>query len=74
MHKSQCRNKKYEKKGYMTPSKINNSTIMDSSGSEINEISEKEFKRKMIRMINNIKQDTNEHLNEFQKNTNKQLN
>jgi hypothetical protein len=46
-----------KKQDNMTFAKVNNSTIMDSNVSEVDEISEKEFKRMDIRMINEIKKE-----------------
>jgi hypothetical protein len=45
--------------------KVNNSIVTDIYDSEGDEISDKEFKRIIIRMINEIKEDRNECLNEF---------
>jgi hypothetical protein len=55
-----------KKQGNTTPLKLSNSTIMDFNNSEVNKISDKEFKRMIIKMINEIKEDMNKWLNEFQ--------
>jgi hypothetical protein len=69
----------------MCPSKVNNSVIKDLNDNEVDEISNIELKRTMIRVINKIredmckdpnefKQDINKQLNELKENSNKQLN
>jgi hypothetical protein len=40
-----------ENQGNMTPSKVKNSTIMDTNESKVAEIPDKEFKGMIIRMI-----------------------
>jgi hypothetical protein len=55
----------------MTPSKVNNFTVTDFNDGEVDEISDKEFKRMIIRMIDAIKDDTNKYLDEFKENANK---
>jgi hypothetical protein len=54
--------------------KVTNSTTKDFSNSEKDEISNKELKITMIRMINEIKEDIYKHVIEFKEDTNKQLN
>jgi hypothetical protein len=49
--------------------KVNKSTKKDLNDSEADEISNKELKRTMIRMINEIKED----MNKFKEDTNKEL-
>jgi hypothetical protein len=63
-----------KKRGNRSPSKVNNSTIKHFSDSEVDKISMNS--RSMIRMINKIKEDMYEYLNEFKDNSfsNKQLN
>jgi hypothetical protein len=51
------KHKKYKKRGNMSPPKVNNSTIKELNNSEEDEIANNEFKRTMIRMINEIKKD-----------------
>jgi hypothetical protein len=59
MYKFKYRNTRYIKKqDNMTLPKDNNSTIMGSNDSEIDEILNKELKRTIIKLINKIKQDT----------------
>jgi hypothetical protein len=41
MHK----HKKYEKQGNMTPPKLNNSTARNTNGSEVDDVSDKEFRK-----------------------------
>jgi hypothetical protein len=41
-----------KKQGFLTLTKANNSTIMDTKHNEVDEISDKEFKRMIIIMIN----------------------
>jgi hypothetical protein len=56
----------------MSSPRVNNSTIKDSNNSEVDEISNNELKRTMIRMTNKIKKDLHKHMNEFMEDTNKQ--
>jgi hypothetical protein len=58
------------KRKIMTPSNVNNSTIMDNSDNEMDEIPDKELKPMIIRMSNEIKEDINKCLNKFQEKTN----
>jgi hypothetical protein len=58
----------------MTLPNVSSSTRMDSSDSEVCENWDKEFKRKLVRMVNKLKEDTYNHLNGFKKNTNKNQN
>jgi hypothetical protein len=58
----------------MIPAKVNNSTIMNTNDNEVEEIWNKEFKGVFITMINEMKEDMDKCLNEFQEKTNKQLN
>jgi hypothetical protein len=44
--------------------KRNNPTITFSNDSEVDEMSDKKFKRMIIRMINEFKENTNKYLNE----------
>jgi hypothetical protein len=58
MYKSQCRiTNNMKKEGNISPPKVNNSTIKDLNNSEMDEISNNEPKRTMIRMINKNKED-----------------
>jgi hypothetical protein len=63
-----------EKQGNIISQKVNNSTTMDSNDSEVDEIPDKELKRIITRMINEIEEDTCNHLNLFKENTNKLFN
>jgi Txe/YoeB family toxin of Txe-Axe toxin-antitoxin module len=47
----------------MSPPKFNNSTIKDLNDSKVDEISNNELKRAIIRIINEIKEDIYKHLN-----------
>jgi alpha-galactosidase len=46
-------------------SKNNNSTIMESNDREVDEISDKEFKRMITRIIKKIKEDVNKHMDKL---------
>jgi hypothetical protein len=69
-----CKSQEMFKNKITTPPKVNNFTIMNSNDSEVNEVSDKEFNRRLLRMINKIKENRNKRLNEFQESTKKQLN
>jgi hypothetical protein len=58
----------------MSPSKVNDSIKKDLKNSEVDEISNSEFKKVVVRMINKIKQHIYMHLNEFKEGTNKEQN
>jgi hypothetical protein len=58
----------------MTSPSVKNATITDSNDNEVYEISDTEFKIMIIRIMIEIKEDTNKHINEFQENTSKHLN
>jgi hypothetical protein len=58
----------------MSPSKVNDSIKKDLKNSEVDEISNSEFKKVVVRMINKIKQHIYMHLNEFKEATNKEQN
>jgi hypothetical protein len=45
--------------------------MMDSNDNEVDEIPDKDFKTMIRRMIDEIKEDTNKHLNEFKDNRSK---
>jgi hypothetical protein len=62
-----------KKQDNMTPLRVNNSIINNCNDSEVDEISDKEFKR-ILRMINEITEDMNKYLNELKENSNKHLN
>lgn len=47
---------------------------MSSNKNELDEILEKEFKRAIVSMVNEIKEDRNKFLNGLQESTKKQLN
>jgi hypothetical protein len=49
-----------EKYDNITPPNFNNPIVTDTKDSEVSEIPEKELKRMIIRMTNEIKQDVNE--------------
>jgi Txe/YoeB family toxin of Txe-Axe toxin-antitoxin module len=58
----------------MIPTKVNTHIVVDIAEKEIDKISDKKLKRKIIRMINEIKEDMYKYLNSFRENMNKQLN
>jgi hypothetical protein len=62
-----------KKQSNMSSTKLNSFTPIDTSYSEVDEVSDKELKIMIIRTINKIKENMYKCLNEFQKNTNKQL-
>jgi hypothetical protein len=45
MHKSQCRNKKYEKQDKMSLPNLNNFTVTKTNDSDMDETSDKKFKK-----------------------------
>jgi Txe/YoeB family toxin of Txe-Axe toxin-antitoxin module len=49
----------------MTPSKVNNFTVTDFNDGEVDEISDKEFKRMITRIIKKIKEDVNKHMDKL---------
>lgn len=49
----------------MTPSKIHNSPITDPKDTDMDEISDKEFKRIIIKIINEFQENTGKQLNEL---------
>lgn len=53
----------------MTP-KLRNNSVINTSNSEVNEISDQKFKKLIIRMTNEM----NKHLSELQENSIKDLN
>lgn len=57
MGRSKCRNARNMK------TQGNNSTIMVSNDSRVDEISDKEFKRIIIRLISEVKEGTNKQMN-----------
>jgi DNA mismatch repair ATPase MutS len=76
MCKSQCRNTQNIKKcSRISPNDRNTTRVeKDSNERETEEIPDKEFIRMLIRMINEIKEDTHKELNELKNSTNQQLN
>jgi DNA anti-recombination protein RmuC len=62
----------------MFPPKVTNPTIKDLNDSKVDEITTKEHThthtKKMIRMINELKEDMYKYLNEVKENIKKQLN
>jgi hypothetical protein len=57
----------------MTLLKVSNSTVMGINDNAVHVISGKKYKRKMIIIVNGIKEDTKKYLSAVQENTNKQL-
>jgi hypothetical protein len=53
----------------MTPSKINNSTVTNTKIMKWLKFKIKNFLKIIMRMINEITEDTNKYLNKFQENT-----
>jgi hypothetical protein len=68
MCKSQYRNTKHP--GNSSPSKAN-STIRDLNYSKVEKISHIEFKKKIVRMTNELKEETHKLLSELQEDMNK---
>lgn len=57
MQKSQCRNiNNTQKKGGMSPSKITDSTVMIPNESDLEELSDKEFKGRITNRFRNSKE------------------
>jgi hypothetical protein len=57
------------KEDNITFPKLNNFTSANTNNNEVEEILDEEFKTMIIRMINEIKEDINKCLHEFQENS-----